>query len=269
MSGLTKPLLISVPVGNNPARVRFLIYLKGLEQEIDIATPAHFGGIASDRYRALNPQGKIPVLILPDGTAFFEARIISGYISERWQSVGPSLLAPSLEQRTLAALINQIHDLYIASPNSSDPRVTATQGCMYKGVDVIDGPSRSAKVQEIAKQLDVLERLVVTPYCVGDTLTEADLALYPTFHFFHFILPRVFEWDSHVLRTRPKLGRWFAKMEELPAAQRIKAEILPALEGWEANGKFSAIIEQVKACPNLPWGDPSSIAIRNDFFEDG
>ena len=31
---MAKPILIHVPVGNNPARVRMLIYVKGLENEV-------------------------------------------------------------------------------------------------------------------------------------------------------------------------------------------------------------------------------------------
>ena len=72
-----KPILIHVPVGNNPARIRMLLYLKGIEDKVDLKTPADFGGMATDAYRALNPQGKIPTLILPDGHAIFESRVIS------------------------------------------------------------------------------------------------------------------------------------------------------------------------------------------------
>merc|ERR1719424_944998 len=109
--------------------------------------------------------------------------------------------AATPEARALAAMINQIHDLYLASANSSDPRVTATQGCMYKPVDVIDAESRASKVGEIAKQLDVLEGLFKGPYCAGEDITEADLALYPTFLFFTFMLPKVFGWEK-VLEDR-------------------------------------------------------------------
>ena len=69
----------------------------------------------------------------------------------------------ALRQRALANLINSVHDLYIASPNSSNPAVTATQGCMYKPVDQIDALTRAAKVAEIDLQLGVLEGLVVGP----------------------------------------------------------------------------------------------------------
>ena len=106
-----RPILISVPVGNNPARVRMVIYEKGLEGEIEVRSPADYGGLNSEEYRALNPQGKIPVLILPDGTSIFESRVISGYICDRWRDVGPAMLASTPETRAKAALINQAEHL--------------------------------------------------------------------------------------------------------------------------------------------------------------
>ena len=178
--------------------------------------------------------------------------MISGYISDRWADVGPSLRAATPELRARAALVNQIHDMYIASPNSSDPNVTATQGCMYKPVELIDAPTRARKVAELAKQLSVLEELLVGPYIAGEAITEADLALYPTCLFFIFMLPRVFGWGK-VLEGKPKLTAWFAKIEELEAAQRVRGEVVPALERWEQSGRFGPIIEQVKTAPDLAW----------------
>lgn len=254
-SAVTQPTLISVPVGNNPARVRLLIYLKGLESEIAMKTPADYGGIASPEYRAMNPQGKIPVLLLPDGSTMFEAAVIAGYIADRWRDSGPStLLAPTPELRARAALINQVHDIYIASPNSSDPSVTANQGAMYKPVDIIDAPARAGKVAELSKQLRVLEKLVVGPLCCGDFLTQADLALYPTFQFFRRLLPAVFGWEVGVSPTSyPKLTAWLEAMDGLPAAIRVKAEMDAALDGWFESGRFTPIMDQVAANPELRW----------------
>lgn len=93
----SKLTLIHVPVGNNPARIRLLIYLKGLEDQIDISTPADYGGMSSDAYRALNPQCKIPTLLLPDGSALYESRVISAFLADKYRDSGPSLLAETPE----------------------------------------------------------------------------------------------------------------------------------------------------------------------------
>lgn len=253
-----KPILITVPVGNNPARCRFVMYHKGLEELIDMRLPNDYGGLRSETYARINPLGKIPALILPWGETLFESKVITSYLLDRYSDVGPSMIAPTPELRALSALINQIHDIYIASANSTDPACTATQGCMYRPVDMIDAPSRAAKVAELWKQLGVLDSLIRGPFAVGEEVTEADAALYPTLGcFIPFMMPRVFGWsnpmDSDAL---PTLRSWLAAVEELPAAQRVKQEMAAALQVWEDSGRFPPIIEQVAAHPDLRWVFP-------------
>ena len=253
----SKPTLITVDVGNNPARCRMLIYHKGLEEQIDLKTPGDFGGTSSASYRALNPQGKIPVLLLPDGTAFFEARVILNYLAEKYADVGPAVGAATPEERALAAMITQVHDIYIASPNSSDPSVTATQGAMYKGVDAIDAASRAAKFAELDKQLDVLESLLSKegPYAAGASLTEADFSLYPTVCVFIWhMLPAMYGWPNPLWPgRRPKLFEWQEKVSALPAAQRVRKEVMAGIEAWVTAKRFDPIKEQIAAHPELKW----------------
>ncbi|KAL3932875.1 MAG: hypothetical protein SGPRY_000524, partial [Prymnesium sp.] len=207
----------------------------GLQDQVDLKRPADFGGTASDEYRALNPQGKIPVLILPSGEALFEAKVIIGYLNDRYATVGPSVGATTAEERAHAAMINQVHDMYIASANSSDPSVSANQGALYKAVDVIDPPSRAAKLRELDKQLDVLESLIKGPYAAGTSLTEADFALFPTLAcFMSYLPPALFDWPNPMddEKRRPKLKAWLEHVGMLPAAQKVKAEIMDVLHFW-------------------------------------
>lgn len=294
-----KPTLITIDVGNNPSRVRMLVYYKGLEDHIDMKTPADYGGMASADFRAINPEGKVPVLVLEGGEVIFEARVICNYLADRYAGVGPSVQAVTAEERARAELIHQasahilhrnmivphvharmhalccrprhahvrfmsilsscvhtqIHDLYIASPNSSDPSVIANQGVCYKPTDVVDGPSRAAKVAELYKQIGVLESLVVGPYVAGETLTVADLALYPTLGvFLDFLVPKVFGWKALLdPATKPKLIAWCERMESLPAAVKVKAEMLTPLQGWEDSGRLQKVIDQTKEHPTLKW----------------
>ena len=49
-------------------------------------------------YRALNPQGKIPVLVLPDGEALYESRVISAYLAEKYGAgAGPGVVPSTPE----------------------------------------------------------------------------------------------------------------------------------------------------------------------------
>ena len=100
-----KPILVTVPVGNNPSRVRMLIYHKNLESEIDMKSPADYGGLSAPEYRAINPQGKIPALIMPSGETLFEAKVIMGYLLDVHAGTGPSIGASTPEARARSALI--------------------------------------------------------------------------------------------------------------------------------------------------------------------
>ena len=55
-----KPTLYDMPVSNNGARARMLLYYKGVEDQVEIVSPAVFkGGLRSDEYLALNPQATV------------------------------------------------------------------------------------------------------------------------------------------------------------------------------------------------------------------
>ena len=42
---------------------------------IDIQSPKVFGGLKTDEYLALNPQGLIPMLVFPDGNSLWESDV--------------------------------------------------------------------------------------------------------------------------------------------------------------------------------------------------
>ncbi|GBF97979.1 glutathione S-transferase [Raphidocelis subcapitata] len=204
---VSKPTLFDMPVSNNGARVRHVIYSKGLEGEFDIVPPSTVGGLASDTYKALNPQGKMPLLLLPDGTAIPESEVIVGYILDRWASSGPSLRAATPELRAKAALAARVHDLYI----------TTVQACMYRAMPAAE---RARGIAQIARQLDVLEGICEGPYLAGE-VTSADSAVFPTVVFMMQMLPDVFGW-ADVFAGRPKLAAWWQALQRDPAAVRVE-----------------------------------------------
>jgi glutathione S-transferase len=105
-----KPTLLDVPVSNNGGRVRsprliqihmskmvsilfplqffdesrylqcrYIIYKKNLEDKVAIESPKALGGLKSEQYLKLNPQGLMPLLVLPDGTALPESEVIKRF----------------------------------------------------------------------------------------------------------------------------------------------------------------------------------------------
>ncbi|PSC73230.1 glutathione S-transferase [Micractinium conductrix] len=217
-----KPTLFGVPISNCAARNRFVIYKKGLEGEVDIQAPKLLGdkGVKSPAYLALNPQGKMPLLVLPDGTPLPESQVIEEYLLVKYAGVGPSLRPPTPELYAKAMLASRIHDLYIQP----------LQGCMYKKMDAAD---RCDQLQSIAFQLDVLEDVVAGPFVAGEEISFGDAALFPTFVFFTEILPKHFGWPG-VFGGRPKLAAWWEAVQKDPEAARVVGEMRSGLADWES-----------------------------------
>ena len=54
---------------------RIIIYKKGLQDRIDIKAPSALGGLKSEVYLAMNPQGKMPLLTIPQGDPIPESEV--------------------------------------------------------------------------------------------------------------------------------------------------------------------------------------------------
>jgi glutathione S-transferase len=71
-------ILRSSPASPFARKVRIAANVLGLADKIDVR-PVNLDD-ASDSIRAQNPIGKIPVLVLEDGTAYYDSRVILEYL---------------------------------------------------------------------------------------------------------------------------------------------------------------------------------------------
>ena len=195
------------------------------------------GGLKSDAYLSLNPQGKMPLLVLPDGTAIPESDTIARYVLDEWAAAGPSFDPGTPALRARANLAARLLDTYI-SP---------VQGCLYKAMGAGD---RAAQLADLARQLSVLEPVVLGPRVCGDAPSLADAALFPTLVFCTDILPAVYGWED-VFASRPKLGAHFEAMAADPVGARVIAEMRDGLRAWVDGDRWGelGIRDQVKADP--------------------
>ena len=101
----------------------------------------------------------MPALILPDGAPVFESNVILSFLEDKYGDAGPRLTPSTPEGRAAMELLCRVHDLYIASPNTSAPGFSHSQGAMYlsygwhgpeRGMDL---PTRAAKIAEIWRRL--------------------------------------------------------------------------------------------------------------------
>ncbi len=229
--------LYDVPVSNNGARVRLVLYAKGLDGgEFDIKSPLEggFGGetmpevIKGPGYRALHPQGTMPVLRLADGTGVPESEVINEFLVEKYSSVGPSFLQGAApEARAKARVVARFHDMYM----------TTIQGCMYKKMEA---DKRAELIKQLDQQLDILEGMCEGPYFAGSELSLGDAAVFPTMIFCVFSLESKFGWPS-TFHGRPKLEAWYARLQSEGPSKRVYEEVLGGLQKWDANGRWETL----------------------------
>ena len=242
--------LYDMPVSNHGARVRLLLYKKGLESEVTIAKPGDLGGLVSEEYKALNPQCKMPLLVDEDeGVTVYEADAICRHVLDKHADAGPSLVPSTLAGRTRAELICRLHDAYVGP----------IQGCLYKPAPPFGRfTTRASALRELRAQLDELERLAdpAGPYLAGDAFSLADATFFPTVAFVVQMLPKFDEavvsdgaanpdaapLDAAAGALGPRLLAWWAHMSTVDAeGMRVLDELRGGLDAWEQ--------------PSERWGD--------------
>ena len=240
---LSTSTLYDMPVSNHGARVRLLVYKRGLEELVHIKSPRELGGLNSPDYLALNPQGKMPLLVEADtGLTVWESDAICRHLLDKHATdgTGPSLLPSDLSARTRSNMIVRLHDAYIGP----------IQGCLYKPAPPFGAfGSRSAAIRELISQLAVAEDLCDAdgPYLTGAEFSLADAALFPTLVFVVDMLQKFDESfvhggeaptsaprDAAAEALGPKLLAYWAHMTTKDAeAMRVLEEIRSGLAPWE------------------------------------
>ena len=195
--------LYTVPLSNFGNKSVIVAYEKNLDLEI-VPPP---GELASAAFLAINPLGKIPALEV-DGAVIPESEVINEYLEDRFPN--PPLLPKDPAARARVRVLTRHHDLYL------DPPMRALFFQM-------DPKTRNAEVvtQSLAgveKALDYLESRVGSPWAAGDAFTLADCALAPSIWYVVRLMPAFGAGDAFA--KRPKIGAWFARVEERPSVKR-------------------------------------------------
>lgn len=119
----SKRVLYDMPVSNNGARCRLILYKKKIPtSEVDIVSPMTLGekGLKSEEYLSRNPQGKMPLLSIIDEKNVSddskvmnipESDTICRYLLSEYEASSPSFLP----NNTKSNLIARIHDMYLTT----------------------------------------------------------------------------------------------------------------------------------------------------------
>ena len=155
-----------------------------------------------EAYRRVNPAGKIPALVLPDGTAVSESAAILIYLSGAHPA---ARLAPPAGTTEHARFLQWMVFL------SANVYETALR-CYFPERYTHDATAAGIKEQAIGDYVRHLETIeaVLSPYVIGESYTAADPYLY--------MLASWYPGDMGALNARlPKLAQHGALMRRRPA----------------------------------------------------
>ena len=164
-------------------------------QETDILA----GDTRSPEFLAMNANGKIPLLALPDGRYLPESNAILAYLAEGWELAGSDRFARAQVLRWM------FFEQYSHEPNIATSRFIIK----YLG----SPPARQAALVEKRvggyKALDVMEgQLDNNSFIAGPYYSIADIALYAYTH--------VADEGDFDLKDYPAVRAWLARVEATP-----------------------------------------------------
>lgn len=110
---------------NNAARIRLWLQLKGLHHLVESNTIT-YADLQSEQFRQVNPLKKVPAFTTSEGQCIYESHVIMQYLEDKYGNMGPSFVPQTPEKKAFMNLLVRMHDIYIASPNCTQPNFSHT-----------------------------------------------------------------------------------------------------------------------------------------------
>jgi glutathione S-transferase len=166
------------------------------------------GDTREEKYLALNPNGKVPVMVLPDGRALPESNAILSYLADGGELAGSDRYARANVLQWLF-FEQYSHEPYIA---------TSRFIVKYLGSPAERQEDLKAKQPGGYKALTVMERqLAAHDYIANGAYSIADIALYAYTH--------VADEGGFDLSDYPAVRGWLSRIENRP--KFIPMRIIP------------------------------------------
>jgi maleylacetoacetate isomerase len=198
-------------------RVRIALNLKGLAYDI---VPVHLskdgGKHKTAEYRALNPQMRVPTLVLPSGDVLLQSLAIIDYLDETYPK--PALLPADPIERTHVRAVAQIIACDV-HPLNNLAALNYLKGKLGHDQAAVDAWYASW----ILAGFEAVEAMIKPgPYAFGADITLADVCLAPqVFNARRFKVP---------LERFPKIAAADAACVKLDAFDRARPENQPDAE---------------------------------------
>lgn len=200
--------LYGFAVSNYFNMVRLSLLEKGIEHEV-----VNVMGRQDDKYRQLNPSGKVPCLVTEQGVVA-ETSVILEYLEELGQ--GPAFL-PS-EPYARAQVHTLMRDIELYMELAARPCYPAT---FFGGSlePVLKGKSEADLRHGVAT---LKQHAKFAPYVAGAELSLADFYLLYSLDLASAVAAKQFGWN--LLGEWPEAQAWMKLMHERPFVQQLERE---------------------------------------------
>ena len=168
------------------------------------------GDTRTDSFLKMSPNGKVPIMVLPDGRVLSESNAILSYLADDTVLAGEDRFSRAKVQQWLC-FEQYSHEPYIA---------TSRFIMKYLGSPADRQADLEAKQPGGYRALDIMEQQLVTEdWFANEAFSIADIALYAYTHVAH---EGGFSLDSY-----PAIRRWIERVESRPRFQpsRMSAKI--------------------------------------------
>jgi glutathione S-transferase len=189
--------LYSMQDSGNCYKPRLLMHLLGLPFRL-ADTDSRDGSTRRPEFLALNPNGKVPLLVLPDGRTLSESNAMLLHLAE-----GTEYLPEDSYERGLA------YQWLFFEQYSHEPYIAVARSLLH----LVGGDPPAERIAELHKRghwaLGVMEtRLAKANWLAGDRFSVADIALYAYTHLAHQ--------GGFDLQPYPGVLRWLARIAARP-----------------------------------------------------
>lgn len=193
----------------NPRRVRIFMAEKGIDPaniecvQVDIVS----GENLNEPFLARNPMGRIPALVLDDGTCISESVAISRYFEEHHPE--PPLFGDNTEERVSIEMWNRRMELNLLYPVSMAFRHLRGQ---FADREPVIREWGEASLAEATRMFDFMDKhLTENIYIAGTRYTIADITALCAIDFARVVKLRIGD-------ERPHLKRWHDAVSARPSA---------------------------------------------------
>jgi glutathione S-transferase len=179
---------------------------------VNIMEPA-----AKQELKKINPNGKVPILVLDDGWKIPESTIIIEYLDSYYPQQGTRLIPADRDLARRARFMDRVADLYL-----NEPMLTILFDGMKPEAD--REPKRVAASRErLDINLPLLDAQLskTNKWALGDSFTLADCSLAPCLFYLRNI---------HPYAQFKNIEAYWSRLSERPSVKKAIGDALPYLQ---------------------------------------